>query len=144
VVLDMRYGTVTSQRDRTQGFLLIALATLLTLAATFAFSAATADPASAQQAPICAEYPGLPQCEGPTAGGGDTQGSESGGGANALAGSGGATGEADGTLPFTGYPLTPLLLLLLLLLVTGLTIRAYLAIRDRVRARGPGTPTGTA
>jgi hypothetical protein len=136
---------VTTQRDRTQGFLLIALATLLlTLAATFAFSAATADPASAQQAPICAEYPGLPQCEEPTAGGGDAAGGDNGGAANAVPGSGGATGEADGTLPFTGYPLTPLLLLLLLLLVTGLTIRAYLAIRDRVRARGPGTPSGTA
>jgi hypothetical protein len=136
---------VTTQRDRTQGFLLIALATLLlTLAATFAFSAAMADPASAQVPAICDEYPGLPQCEAPTAGGGDAPGNQDGGGENALPGSGGATGEADGTLPFTGYPLTPLLLLLLVLLVTGLTIRAYLAIRDRVRARGPGTPSGTA
>jgi hypothetical protein len=135
---------VTTQ-DRTQGFLLIALAALLlAVAATFAFSAATADPASAQVPAICDEYPGLPQCEGPTAGGGDAPGNQGGGGENALPGSGGATGEADGTLPFTGYPLTPLLLLLLVLLATGLTIRAYLAIRDRVRARGPGTPTGTA
>ena len=137
---------MTTQRDRAQGFLVIALATLLlALAATFAFTAAAADPAFAQQAPICAEYPGLPQCEEPaTGGGGDTPGGTNTGGENAVPGSGAATGEADGTLPFTGYPLTPLLLLLLVLLATGLTIRAYLAIRDRVRERGPGTPTGTA
>jgi hypothetical protein len=136
---------VTTHRDRTQGFLLIALATLLlTLAATFAFSAATADPASAQVPAICDEYPGLPGCQEPAAGGGgDSPGGEDGGGVNATPG-GGPTGDTAGTLPFTGYPLTPLLLLLLLLLVTGLTIRAYLAIRDRVRSRGPGTPTGTA
>jgi hypothetical protein len=140
----MRYGIVT-KRDRTQGFLLIALATLvLTVAATLLFSAATADPASAQQPPICAEYPGLPQCEAPAAGGGENPGGGGGGGENAIPGSGGSSGDAGGTLPFTGYPLTSLLLLLLVLLAAGLTIRAYLAIRDRVRARESGGPTGTA
>jgi hypothetical protein len=137
---------VTTHSDRTQGYLLIALATLLvTLAAALAFSAATADKASAQGAAICQQYPSLPQCQSPSSGGGGNQGS---GEAGAIPGGGGPTaGEqagAKGELPFTGYPLTPLLLLFLILLVAGLTIRSYLAIRDRLRARDSGTPTGTA
>lgn len=46
-------------------------------------------------------------------------------------GEGVATGEAAGTLPFTGLALTPLILSLLALLLLGLLIRTYLAIRDR-------------
>lgn len=43
-------------------------------------------------------------------------------------------------LPFTGYPLTALILLLLALLLLGFAIRAYLAIRDRVaRNQSAGT-----
>jgi hypothetical protein len=139
---------VTTHRDSTNRHLLIALAALLlTLAATFAFSAATADRASAQVPAICDEYPGLPQCEQGSGGGGGGGGANptSGAGQNGIPGGGGATADdTGGTLPFTGYPLTPLLLLLLVLLAAGLTIRAYLAIRDRLRARDSGTPTGTA
>jgi hypothetical protein len=40
-----------------------------------------------------------------------------------------------GTLPFTGYPLNPLILILLLLLLLALMIRLYLAARDRLRRR---------
>jgi hypothetical protein len=85
--------------------------------------------ASAQLPSICDEYPQLPECnpptipppeglppEGPTA----------------------DQGVGKGELPFTGYPLTPLILLLLLLLLIGLAIRAYLEMRDRLRARGAG------
>ena len=83
--------------------------------------------ASAGVPAICEEYPNLPQCEeGGGGGGGNEDPDEDAGGA-------GPTGDADGELPFTGYPLTSLLLLLLALLVAGLTLRAYLAIRGRVR-----------
>jgi hypothetical protein len=69
-----------------------------------------------------------PPCQGrkPHNGGG---GNPPGGGAA------GPSGGAGGSLPFTGYPLTPLILLLLLLLAGGLLIRSYLAVRDRVRGR---------
>jgi hypothetical protein len=135
--------SVTIQRDRTQGFLLIALATLLTLAAALAFGAATADKASAQLTPdICNQYPGVPQCQEAAGGGG---GSDPGGGSAAIPG-GGDSGSASnvgtkGTLPFTGYPINALILLLLVLLASGLTIRAYVAIRNRLRARDSGAPT---
>jgi hypothetical protein len=134
--------SVTIQRDRTKGFLLIALA-LLTLAAALAFGAATADRASAQFQPdICSQYPGVPQCQESAGGGG---GSGPGGGSAAIPG-GGESGSASnvgtkGTLPFTGYPINALILLLLVLLASGLTIRAYVAIRDRLRARDSGAPT---
>lgn len=86
--------------------------------------------ASAGVPAICEEYPNLPQCEeGGGGGGGNEDPDEDAGGA-------GPTGDADGELPFTGYPLTSLLLLLLALLVAGLTLRAYLAIRGRARG-GP-------
>lgn len=114
----------------------------------------TPSTASASHQPICDEYPDLPQCDhgkppppppppgfcekhpdnprctdevGPSAGGGGPS-------------AGGGGGDASkGSLPFTGYPLSPLLLLLLLLLIGGLSIRAYLAARDRLRgARGAG------
>ena len=98
------------------------------------FALATAAPASAQDLPaICDEYPELPECEvrpdppdpdpdppeGPTADDGD--------------------GDGDGELPFTGYPLTGLILLFLILLAIGLAIRAGTAIRERI-ARGPSNP----
>jgi hypothetical protein len=129
--------------------LLISLAALLlTLAASFAFSAATADQASAQLQPdICSQYPDLPQCQESAGGGGD-DGTD--GGTAAIPGSGDSAGPTagdvgtQGTLPFTGYPISALILLLLVLLAAGLTIRAYLAVRDRVRARDSGSPTGSA
>jgi hypothetical protein len=49
----------------------------------------------------------------------------------------GGAGEG-GELPFTGYPVTPLILLLLMLLAAGLMIRTYLAARDRLHAGHAG------
>jgi hypothetical protein len=43
--------------------------------------------------------------------------------------------SAGGELPFTGYPLTPLVWLLLAVLVAGVCLRAHLAVRERLRAR---------
>jgi hypothetical protein len=65
------------------------------------------------------------------AGGGGGGGQEAAGGGDEAAAGGGAelspsagTGEADaGTLPFTGYPLTALLLVVIVLLVAGLLVR---------------------
>ncbi len=58
------------------------------------------------------------------------------GGADGSDPSAGGDGTASGELPFTGYPMTPLLLLLLALLAAGLLLRAYLAVRTRLQARG--------
>ena len=126
---------------------------------------AVAAPASALPA-ICDEYPDLPVCSESTGGGGDGSGDDVGsaeasggpdipvgsdttgggndGGAGSETGStdaGGSASSAGGTgsggeLPFTGYPLTTLLLLMLLLLALGLAIRAGVAIHDRLGGRG--------
>jgi hypothetical protein len=62
------------------------------------------------------------------------------GGALAAAPGGSTSGAeaARGELPFTGYPLTPLIMLLLLLVLGGLLIRGFLAVRDRLRAGAHG------
>lgn len=52
-----------------------------------------------------------------------------------LAGGPSANAGKGGSLPFTGYPMTPLILLLLLLLLLGLLVRMYVAVRQRMRAR---------
>jgi len=126
---------------------------------------AFAAPASALPA-ICDEYPDLPVCSANTGGGGDgsgddvgsatasggpdlpvgsdtTGGGDSGPGTDSVgsAGTSGSPSSAGGTgsggeLPFTGYPLTTLLLLMLLLLALGLAIRAGVAIHDRLGGRG--------
>jgi len=44
-----------------------------------------------------------------------------------------AGGLHAGTLPFTGYPLNPLILILLLLLLLAMVIRLYVAARERAR-----------
>ena len=114
---------------------------------------AGAGAASARAPAICDEYPDLPVCSEDTGGdpdptpgdptpGDSDVGSEEdagvavpvGGDDNGGAGTGG-TGSG-GELPFTGYPLTPLLLLLLLLLAIGIAIRAGIAVHDRLRQRG--------
>jgi len=112
------------------------MAAALGLLAALAIGAATAEPAAAQQPDICQQYPDLPQCQGEDPGGG-AGGQVPGGAAADL----GGAGEAQ--LPFTGYPLTPLLLLALLLLLLGLAILAYQEIRDRLRERSE-IPSGTA
>ena len=95
-------------------------------------------PAQGPGSDFCDEYPDVPGCEtGPTGTTGTT-GPNGTDGPNLAEGP--AATEAGDELPFTGYPLTALILLLLILLLVGLTIRAYLAIRDRVtgdRHAGP-------
>lgn len=98
--------------------------------------------ASAQDPAICTQYPDLPQCDQPGGGGDDDDNGDDSGGAP-VPGGGGPTadrGDAGGELPFTGYPLTFLILLLLILLLIGLAIRAYLAIRGRVAGNRAASP----
>jgi len=108
---------------------LAALLAVLTLGLVKAQAASAAPP-------ICDQYPSLPICEQGHHGGGNHHGNPAGGPAG-LGGNGPTAnqGSASGELPFTGYPLTPLILLLLALLVIGLTIRTYLYARDRYRTR---------
>ena len=89
---------------------------------------------------------------GPESAGGSTGGSSGGGGGGGAGRAGGANGGGDtsvptsagtaehplGTIPFTDYPMTPLLLGVILLLVAGLIARlaTYLA----GRRRQPPTP----
>ena len=151
-MLIVRSGGVAGARAAI-ALMLAALAVALVVGGAFASGA------SAQVPAICDQYPELPQCSpadndpdgddpdgtddgdtGVPAGTDDAGGPSSaipGGGGGPTAGAG-ATGE----LPFTGYPLTPLLLLLLALLLAGLLLRAYLALRDRFATRArPGDGT---
>jgi hypothetical protein len=115
---------------------LIAALLVMGIASLAAATTAGAKPA------VCDEYPDLPVCAD-NAGGGpsdeDVGSDDASGTATPVSGSGdGSSGGVGGTgsggeLPFTGYPLTPLLLLLLLLLAIGLAVRAGIAINDRLR-----------
>lgn len=106
--------------------------------AALAVSSAGTPIASAGQPPICDEYPDLPQCAEDEPGDDDREPREDagpgGGGGAGPAGPTGDAGDGDGELPFTGYPLTSLLLLLLALLAAGLAVRSYLAARNRLRS----------
>jgi hypothetical protein len=115
---------------------------LLAALAVFGLALVSAQPATAQGLPpICEDYPDLPQCElpdevdvidneGGAIGGGHGDGDGDGAGAG--------TGDSNGNLPFTGYPMTPLLMLVTILVGSALAIRCYLAIRKRLAAdRGP-------
>lgn len=85
----------------------------------------------------CTQYPNSPGCQGdvgPTTGdSGDDNGTlptgGNGGGNNND--NLGDLGDGNGNLPFTGYPLTPLVLLILILIGLGLATRIYVAARDR-------------
>lgn len=115
----------------------------LILVSILAFAAS----ASAQGSDICAQYPDLPQCVEPIDDGGDNDlgnGGGAGGGSLGSGGGGGGTlagssGDAGAELPFTGYPLSPVVLICLILLVAGITARAGLAIRERRRAAASAT-----
>jgi len=108
--------------------------------ATLAILVASAPQASAQLPSICDQYPDLPQCQGPTGTTGTTGPTGTTGTTGPVGPTAGVDAGATGALPFTGYPVTALILLLLILLLTGLAIRGYLAARDRLprnRQAGP-------
>lgn len=102
----------------------------LAIFASLLFGAFAPSPASAQGLPdICEQYPDRSICIGPVEQGGPDDPSDQG---PSSAGDNNGSGNGDGSLPFTGYPLTGIILLLLILLAAGLAIRGYLAIRDRL------------
>jgi hypothetical protein len=130
----MLQGADHHHRARTAFLVLIASAfAVLTVAAIGAQSA----PAQALGSEFCQEYPNAPGCQ-------DTGPTDNEGGADpgddatpSAAGPSADEGSTGGSLPFTGYPLTALILLLLILLLVGLALRAYLAVRDRVAGDRP-------
>ena len=99
------------------------------LVGMFAFAVVPAT-AAAQSPAICDEYPNLPECVEDDRNDRDDD--------NGGPGAAGPSGEANagGELPFTGYPLNPLILILLVLLALGLATRMYVAIRDRFQTTG--------
>jgi len=103
----------------------VALLGLLALASAV-IGLVLASPASAQFPSGCVEYDDDP-CIGPI----DNVDEDG----NDGVGPGDGSGDADGKLPFTGYPLTGLILLLLVLLAVGLTIRSGTALRDKLARR---------
>lgn len=120
-----------SNAIKSRNLVVIVAAFVVALAGFMAISAIVADQANAGVPAICDQYPDLPECQEPVPGPGPSPGPGPDGGPTADAG---VTGE----LPFTGYPLTPLILLLLALLLAGLAIRTYLAVRDRLADDHPG------
>ncbi len=121
--------TFTAARPVLIKLIVLALAACLALIV----SGLAASQASAQA--ICTQYPDLPECQDDEDDDDDDdEGGDDDGGPGPSAGGGAADGDADGSLPFTGYPLTLLILLLLLLLAIGIAIRMYLAARERRQA----------
>lgn len=108
------------------------VATCVVLGLILAVSA----PSASAQAVNCQYNPG--QCNGngnePGDGNGNNPGNDNGSGNNSGANpaTGSVSGANNGTLPFTGYPLSPLVMVLLILLLAGLALRAYVAVRDRL------------
>jgi len=91
-----------------------------------------AAPAGAQLPDICDQYPDNEVCDDPI----DDGGPDGGPGGDDGDDGGSGKGDGDGSLPFTGYPLTTLILLLLILLAAGLLARAAAAARDRLGRTG--------
>lgn len=111
------------------------------LALILGISAVMAAPAQAQGAPpeICDEYPNLDVCDDDDGGDGNDNDDDFGPGGGGDDDLGSGTGDSDGSLPFTGYPLSGLILLLLALLALGFAIRGGVALRDRF-GRSPTGP----
>ncbi len=93
---------------------------------------------------ICTEYPDAPGCEDPGGGGNNPPGGGGGGGDGPGVGPGGGSadptqlGGGDGNLPFTGYPVSWLILFALLLLALGLAARTAMAAHRSVQKRFAG------
>jgi hypothetical protein len=134
--------TATTRRTN---FRLIALAIALIgalVAILFAISPVSVETASAQAQGAGGQYPDGDVGPGGGSGGDSGLLPEVEGGGNPPGGDGGPSANGDdggGNLPFTGYPLSTLVLLLLILLAAGLLLRGSIAIRDRFRARSAGT-----
>ena len=123
--------------------LVIATALLFALTAIlFMASAAASDTAFAQQG-AGTQYPDGDVGPGGGGGGdsdllpdgGECENPPCDGGAGPSAGAG---DDGGGNLPFTGYPLSTLILILAALLIAGLAVRSYIAVRDRFRAPSSG------
>lgn len=117
---------------RTRRITVALAAALLALGMVFVLNASSAS----AQAVNCQYNPNLPQCDnggnGPGNGGGNNHPGNDNGGEGGNPATGAIGGSDNGTLPFTGYPLSPLVLVLLILLIAGFTVRAYLAVRDKL------------
>lgn len=125
---------------------LAVVAALLALLGALVAGAVSAPHASAQGTdPVCEEYPNLPQCEEDQVDDGEDDEADDRDGqddeATALPGGGGPTASGSGgggNLPFTGYPVSSLVLLLIALLAAGAALRGYLALRERLASRSDG------
>jgi hypothetical protein len=95
----------------------------------------TAPVATAQQVAGSDQYQGG---AGPTGGAGQGAGQDGpDGGAEAGGPSATVAESGGGSLPFTGYPITPLVLLVIALVAVGLALRLGSKARDRFRAAQP-------
>lgn len=113
----------------------IFVALLLALGLAVVASSVGADQASAQDSSFCEQYPNDPSCDDDdNDNDNDNNDDDSGPGSGPLSGDD-LNGTGGGSLPFTGYPLSPLVILLLILLASGLAIRGYTAVRDRLATR---------
>jgi hypothetical protein len=122
---------------RPNAFRLVVLSGIVALFAALLVGASAPSLAHAQGQPaICEDYPDLPVCDDADDDDDDDNDGDRDDDGGPSAGGGGGSGDADGSLPFTGYPITDLLLLLAVLLAAGFAIRAYLGIR----ARTSGSP----
>lgn len=111
-------------------------ALLIALVGVMGMFALAAAPAQAQgQPPICEDYPDLEMCDDDDDDDDDDDGGE--GDDVGPSGNGTGSGDADGSLPFTGYPLTGLILLLLILLAAGLALRGGTALHERFTRGSP-------
>ena len=90
--------------------------------------------AQAQGLSICEQYPDTPTCQ-PAGDGGGPNGPAA---ANP-AGTADSLGAASGSLPFTGYPISPMILFALLLILIGLLVRATSAAGRRARTLAAGS-----
>lgn len=119
-----RKGEITRQTTRTALLACVAVLGILVVApaahgqAVDQYSALSAPSPVIDQAGVIAS--------GGTGGQGDVGGATTGGSAADEAGEG-----AGGKLPFTGYPLTPLLLLIAILLAAGIALRLAAPALDR-------------